>query len=426
MIYPDSLHSPLRALLLACVLLATGALLPACGGPSPVGETAHDDRGAHAAGHETPRGPHGGRMLADGSFAVELAIFEAGVPPELRAWITLNDQPVDPAEVSMEVQLGRLGGITHTIQFAPWGDFLRGDREVSEPHSFDVRVAASHKGQSHSWAYAAYEGRTVIPADVARTAGVETAVAGPGTLNETLVLYGTIVPDAARIREVRARFAGVVQGVSKRMGETVRAGETLATIESNESLRAYTITAPINGVVTHRHAEPGEHTSDQPLFEIADFSHVWAELKVFPRDRRRLKAGQRVRIRSEGMANSAGTINYIAPMGERNAQSVTARVALENPSGTWTSGQFVEGVVTVAETPVAMAVPLSSLQTFRDLNVVFARVGDTYEVRMVELGRRDAENVEVLGGLQPGTSYVTKNSYLIKADIEKSGASHDH
>ncbi len=39
---------------------------------------------------------------------------------------------------------------------------------------------------------------------------------------------------------------------------------------------------------------------------------------------------------------------------------------------------------------------------------------------------RDAENVEVLGGLEPGTEYVTGNSYLIKADIEKSGASHDH
>jgi len=32
----------------------------------------------------------------------------------------------------------------------------------------------------------------------------------------------------------------------------------------------------------------------------------------------------------------------------------------------------------------------------------------------------------VLGGLEPGTTFVTENSYLIKADIEKSGASHDH
>jgi cobalt-zinc-cadmium efflux system membrane fusion protein len=45
---------------------------------------------------------------------------------------------------------------------------------------------------------------------------------------------------------------------------------------------------------------------------------------------------------------------------------------------------------------------------------------------MLTLGRRDAERAEVLGGLAPGTEYVTENSYLIKADIEKAGASHDH
>jgi cobalt-zinc-cadmium efflux system membrane fusion protein len=73
-----------------------------------------------------------------------------------------------------------------------------------------------------------------------------------------------------------------------------------------------------------------------------------------------------------------------------------------------------------------MTVPLSALQRFRDFDVVFARVGEDYEVRMLDLGQRDSERVEVLGGLAPGTEYVTTNSYLVKADIEKSGASHDH
>ncbi|WP_448505453.1 hypothetical protein [Immundisolibacter sp.] len=73
-----------------------------------------------------------------------------------------------------------------------------------------------------------------------------------------------------------------------------------------------------------------------------------------------------------------------------------------------------------------LAVRSSGLQAFRDFTVVFARVGETYEVRMLERGRDDGEYVEVLGGLKPGTEYVAENSYLIKADIEKSGASHDH
>ena len=45
---------------------------------------------------------------------------------------------------------------------------------------------------------------------------------------------------------------------------------------------------------------------------------------------------------------------------------------------------------------------------------------------MLELGRQDKEWVEVLGGLKSGTEYVSENSFLLKADVEKSGASHDH
>jgi cobalt-zinc-cadmium efflux system membrane fusion protein len=52
--------------------------------------------------------------------------------------------------------------------------------------------------------------------------------------------------------------------------------------------------------------------------------------------------------------------------------------------------------------------------------------GDTYEVRPVELGKRDATQVQVLSGLNPGDQVVVAQSYLVKADIGKSGASHDH
>jgi len=86
----------------------------------------------------------------------------------------------------------------------------------------------------------------------------------------------------------------------------------------------------------------------------------------------------------------------------------------------------VSAEVIIAETPVPLAVKESGLQRFRDFTVVFAQVGDTYEVRMLELGKRDGEWAEVLGGLKPGTRYVAEQSYLIRADIEKSGASHDH
>lgn len=387
-------------------------------------EEGHDGHGEHAVA-EVAKGPHGGRLLSDGAFAVELAIFEDGVPPEFRAWATLDGKAIAPAQVQLKVELARLGGAVDSIAFAPQGDFLRGDREIVEPHSFDVKVSAVHTGATHAWAYESHEGRTVIAQAMAQAAGIETAEAGPGVIAQTIPLYGAIAADATRVRTVTARFAGVVRSVSRQVGDRVRAGEVLASVESNDSLQTYAVTSPIAGVVTRRHAEPGEQTDGDALFEVADFSQVWAEFSVFPRERGRLRVGQRVTVTADGI-EAAGTIAYLSPLGSRDAQSVSARVVLDNTDGRWTPGQFVEGRVVVAETPVALAVPLSALQSFRDFTVVFAQVGETYEVRMLELGRRDDQRVEVLGGLAPGTRYVTRNSYLIKADIEKSGASHDH
>ncbi len=405
------------------LLLSVSILMLLAGCARTENGHSHDDHGAEAG---IQRGPHGGRLLADGPLQIELAIFESGVPPELRAWTTLEGKPVNPAEVDLSVELTRLGGVVHDVKFAPQGAYLRGDREIVEPHSFDVRVVANHQGKTHTWSYASYEGRVEIPAAAAGAAGIEASAAGPGTLRETLSLYGTIAADPTRVRDVRARFPGVVRSAAKRIGDRVAAGETLATVESNESLRTYAVTAPIAGIVTDRHAESGEQTGDEPLFVVADFSRVNAELTVFPRDRARLRSGQPVRVSTEGGSPADGVIGYIAPSGDRTSQSLTARVTLENPEGHWTPGQFVEGRVTVGESLAALVVPLSALQTFRDSAVVFAQFGDTYEVRMLDLGRRDSEHVEVLGGLEPGTRIVMQNSYLIKADIEKSGASHDH
>jgi len=389
-------------------------------------DAARADHDAHTTMDEPARGPHGGRMLQSGDFAIELAIFESGVPPEFRAWPALSGRPLPAGEVDLAVELHRLGGVIDDVKFTPAGDFLRGDRGITEPHSFDVKVVANWRGQMYRWEYASYEGRTRIPEAVARAAGVETDIAGPGTLEETVTLYGAIGPDPTRVREVKARFDGIIRSVSAHIGDRVASGATLATVESNESLRTYTITAPLTGIVTERHAEPGEQTGDEPLFVVADFSRVVADFNVFPRDRARLRSGQRVTVSAEGGAQGTGTIRYIAPIGNRSSQSVTARVLLDNAAGTWTPGQFVEGRVAVAETPVELAVALSALQRFRDFDVVYAQFGDTYEARPLQLGRRDAQRVEVLGGLKAGTRYVTRNSYLIKADVEKSGASHDH
>ena len=86
----------------------------------------------------------------------------------------------------------------------------------------------------------------------------------------------------------------------------------------------------------------------------------------------------------------------------------------------------LRGKVSVNSGNVPLAVRTEALQRFRDFTVVFANYGEDYEVRMLRIGRQTPEWTEVISGIAPGTPYAAKGAFLIRADIEKSGASHDH
>jgi cobalt-zinc-cadmium efflux system membrane fusion protein len=405
---------------LLLLLLVVGAV-GGCGGGMPNGSPAEPSAAAM-----DERGPNNGRLLADGDFVIELAIFETGVPPEFRAWATRGGQPVRPEDVELSVELARLGNVVDEIAFVPQGGYLRGTSTVYEPHSFIVGIGASYGGRRYEWQYESIEGRTRIAPEMAAAFGLKTLIAGPAVLEETITLYGRIEPTAAGVREVRARFDGAIQSVDVALGDTVRAGQALASIESNESLRPYTIDAPIAGVITERSANAGEQTAGRRLFTIVDTSAVWANLSVFLGDRSRVRVGAPVTVTSTlGGPAVKDSISHLNMLADVN-QAVTARVVLDNSDGVWALGTYVTAEVQVAETEVPLAVKRSALQSFRDFTVVYAQFGDEYEVRMLELGRQNGEWVEVLGGLKPGTRYVTEGSYVLKADVEKSGASHDH
>ena len=383
----------------------------------------HDEHDEHHE-EEPQKGAHNGRLLEDGDFVVELAIFEQDVPPEYRAWASVDGKSLKPGDWKLEVQLTRLGGEINTFAFKAERDFLRGQGVVEEPHSFDVKVTATYQNKQHQWTYPSHEGRVTMAADVAAASGLTTAIAGEGVLQERIKLYGTIVPDPLRVSHIQARYPGLIRSVKPSIGTRVKAGEQLATVESNESLREYPLLSPIDGTVVERHANAGEFTADRVLFSILDERVLELHLQAFPTDAAKIKNGQAVTILADGQKAST-KIEYITP---RHGETPTLEVhaPVDNSSNLWVPNQAVEGWVDIAQTPVPLMVDNRALQSFRDWQVVFIQIGTTYEIRPLELGRSDGQFTEVLGGLNAGDSYVVENSFLLKADLEKSGASHDH
>ncbi len=409
------------------ILFLALAAIAGCG-ERPAKPDAEHAEATGGAARAFERGPHGGRLLRDGDFAVEVTIFEEGVPPEFHVYAYRKDKPVSPREVTLAVELTRLGGKVDTFSFVPQGDFLRGSGVVREPHSFDVTVRANEQGRAHAWTYASYEGRTTITADAARAGGVKTEAARPVVMAELVDMAGRIEITPEGQGKVRAWYPGRILALNADLGQRVRKGQVLARVESSHSLQTYSIPAPLSGVIIEKGSNVGDVAGEAPLFVIADPTRLHAEFFVYPRDAERVRAGQKVEVRTlSGDTRVSAPVEAIVPVADIASQTLMAHVHLPpGASETFRPGMGVEGSFEVASRPVALAVRTKALQRFRDFTVVFAKVGNTYEVRMLELGRRTPEWTEVLGGLDPGTEYVTDGAFLIRADIEKSGASHDH
>ncbi len=202
----------------------------------------------------------------------------------------------------------------------------------------------------------------------------------------------------------------------------------VASSSSSGNLTRYEIRAPIDGVVTDKQISVGEVVKDDAnIFVVADLSTVWVEMTVYAKDLNAVRVGQQAVVKATAFeAMATGNVSYVGSLVGEQTRAAKARVVLPNPQGLWRPGLPVTVELTADEVDVPLAISVDAVQTLRDWTVVFGRYGDQFEPRLVQLGRSDGKVVEVLGGLQAGERYAAKNSYLIKADIGKSGASHDH
>lgn len=263
---------------------------------------------------------------------------------------------------------------------------------------------------------------------------LEIATAGPEGILINLKLNGKIIPNESALVEIVPRYAGIVKQVKKNLGDSVEANELLAVIENNESLREYDLKSPIAGSVIHKDIHVGDLVSgNEKVFTISDLNTVWAELHAFPKDAGLLHKGQSVLIKNTHTDLVEQTkIFYVGSTTHDKTQSVVVRAQLSNPEGRWRPGMFITGEVTVENVHANIAIRTSAVQTIHNEQVAFIQVDRSHDgccrfkpVKVV-LGKKNADWVEVVSGISDGDQYVAKNSFILKADLGKSEAEHEH
>jgi cobalt-zinc-cadmium efflux system membrane fusion protein len=272
------------------------------------------------------------------------------------------------------------------------------------------------------------EGGLSLDDDQLEASGVKIEEVGAQELKPAISLRGQIVENRNRSMIVRPRLAGLIKSAPKAIGETVKRGDVLATVESSTAGSVFDIRSAVNGVVVSKNAVVGAFvaTSDV-LFRVFDLSEVWFEADVPERDINQVRVGQKIRVSDQATGVSGeGDIFYVASTIDEDTQSFILRASLPNPEGQWRVGAFAQASVLLDTRQVELAVRRSALQSLEDKTVVFIRNEEELKPVTIVVGDADKEWVEVKGGLEAGQQYVAVNSFLIKAEILKSTAEHSH
>lgn len=196
-------------------------------------------------------------------------------------------------------------------------------------------------------------------------------------------------------------------------------------------LQRYDIRSPIAGRVVERlvnlGAPVGGEGQAKELYVVADLSSVWIELSVPTADLPAIKEGQAVAVSAgENGKSSEGRIVFISPMLNQETRSARVIAAVDNKDLTWRPGSYVTAQIVVDKQPVALRVPRAALQTINGEQVAFVRTPEGFEKREVVLGKGDDHAVEIVFGLDPGEIVAVSNSFVLKAELGKAEAEHQH
>lgn len=287
-------------------------------------------------------------------------------------------------------------------------------------------LASGDDQHSHDEHEEEHSDRTEISPYYMQTSGIKTAVASAQNLVQYDTLFGVITPVQDKVFSLHATFPSMVEKIYIQVGDTVKKGQILARLTNIQTLQSYTLKSPSNGEVTSRSVNTGNRIDAEEMLQISDLSKVWVNLSAFPENVERLQKGQRTKIYDLHDHESAlGEISYIAPQ-MSGGHIARARAVIDNSEGHWRPGMHVKADVEISTLTAPIAVNIDAIQTMENESVVFKYHDNTFTVTHVKIGESDGQWTEILSGLKAGEEYVSENSFLIKADILKSGASHDH
>jgi membrane fusion protein, heavy metal efflux system len=228
--------------------------------------------------------------------------------------------------------------------------------------------------------------------------------------------------DDARSRHESARaLTQSARQTLRDLGLTVEDIERLAQNQANESLLP--LRAPFAGTVVERTVALGDVVeAGDVMFVVADLDMMWLKLSVTEAEAARLRVGDRVDARLESLGRDvSGRITWISSGLDQATRTVQVRAEIPNPEHRLRAGTFVTARIAVSDDRSQMSIDRDAVHQIDGHNFVFVRLSDDlFELRAIDARPASGDRVAVHAGLSAGDVVVTKQSYLVKSEFQKS------
>ncbi|MDF7798645.1 efflux RND transporter periplasmic adaptor subunit [Pontiellaceae bacterium B1224] len=261
--------------------------------------------------------------------------------------------------------------------------------------------------------------------------GIQVHAAEGGMVARSSVFPAEVKLNRDTTVAVSPRYPSIVLQVFAEIGDEVKKGDALASLENRETMAVYSVAAPREGVIITKDLAPGETAGDdQVLFEVADLSSVWADISVFPQYQHLLRKGMPVTFIAHDGHQAQGKIRYISPIVSHETRTFTARCILLGADEDFTPGAFVRARINVEQTDARVVVPRAAVQMLDGESVVFVPSPNGFIPTVVSTGLADDRTIEIRTGLNPGDRFVAVGAFALKAQMVTGGmdphAGHGH
>ncbi|ANN96098.1 TPA: efflux RND transporter periplasmic adaptor subunit [Legionella pneumophila] len=277
--------------------------------------------------------------------------------------------------------------------------------QVSFAHGGNIEVSeGGTKGPVH------------LTPEQARMLDIKVVQATHRPIAQLLGLNGQIqlLPDAQA--DVSIRISGSVTAIDVNLGDSVKAGQRLATVQSRlvgNPPPSVAVNAPIAGIIDARNINLGQAVEPNTvLFHISNRDKLLVVAQVYEEDLGKVKVGQEVNVHvlSYPKQTFPGQVTLIEPNLDPLTRTVNVRITLDNKEGLLKPGMFVRANVILTHNKAALTVPNAALLQADNQQFVFVQNGGTYKRVDVKVGAVEDDYSEIIDGLVPGDLVVTQGN----------------